>query len=71
MNPLYAQKPAKINSNTFGEITARHIGPATMSGRISALDALVSDPDILYVGSASGGLWKTINGGIKFKAIFD
>ncbi len=71
INPLYAQKPVKINSNTFGEITARHIGPATMSGRISALDALVSDPDILYVGSASGGLWKTINGGVKFKAIFD
>ncbi|MCF8391907.1 MAG: hypothetical protein K9H12_14505 [Bacteroidales bacterium] len=67
----YAQKSVSINTNTFGEITARHIGPATMSGRISAMDALASDPDLLYVGAAGGGVWKTTNGGILFKPVFD
>jgi photosystem II stability/assembly factor-like uncharacterized protein len=42
-----------------------------MSGRISALDAVQNDPRIIYVGSASGGLWKTTNGGVIFKTVFD
>lgn len=49
----------------------RQIGPATMSGRISALDALESDPRILYVGAAGGGVWKTTNAGTTFKPIFE
>jgi photosystem II stability/assembly factor-like uncharacterized protein len=60
-----------VNSSTFGEIRARHIGSATMSGRISALDGLERDPRVLYVGSASGGVWKTLNGGVSFKPVFD
>ena len=68
---LKAQKKPDLNSNTFGEISARHIGPATMSGRISALDAVQNDPRILYAGSASGGIWKTENGGVSFKPVFD
>lgn len=66
-----AQRPVKVNSNTFGEIRARHIGPATMSGRISALDAVQEDPRIIYAGSASGGIWKSENGGVKFEPVFD
>jgi photosystem II stability/assembly factor-like uncharacterized protein len=49
----------------------RSIGPAGMSGRITAIDAVVSNPDIIFVGSASGGLWKTTNGGITWDAVFD
>jgi len=60
-----------VNKNTFGAIKARHIGPATMSGRIAALDAVQHDPRIIYAGAASGGLWKSINGGVQFKPIFD
>lgn len=68
---LHAQRPVKVNSNTFGEIKARHIGPAVMSGRIAAIDAVQSNPDIIWVGSAGGGIWKSENGGIDFKAVFD
>ena len=68
---LSAQTSSSLNSNTFGEIKARHIGSATMSGRISALDAVASNPDILYIGTAGGGLWKTENGGIKVSPVFD
>ncbi len=66
-----SQNNIKIDHNTVGAITARHIVPANMSGRISALDAVDENPNILYVGSAGGGLWKTINGGTTFKPIFD
>ncbi|MFQ5630778.1 MAG: WD40/YVTN/BNR-like repeat-containing protein, partial [bacterium] len=60
-----------IDSHTFGEIKARAIGPAVMSGRISSIDAVHSDPRIIYVGTASGGVWKSKNGGTTFEPIFD
>ena len=40
-------------------MTARSIGPAGMSGRIAAIDAVEADPNIVYVGAATGGLWKS------------
>ena len=61
----------KLDSNSFGAIEARHIGPATTSGRIAAIDGVASDPRIIYVGSAGGGVWKTTNAGTTFKPIFD
>ncbi len=66
-----AQKKVKINYNTFGAIKARQIGPATMSGRIAALDAVDNNPQIIYIGAAGGGVWKSKNGGTTFKPVFD
>ncbi len=68
---VIGQQKISITSSTIDAIKARHIGPATMSGRISALDAVVDDPRVVYVGSAGGGVWKTTNGGTKFKPVFD
>ncbi|MFN4145603.1 MAG: VPS10 domain-containing protein [Runella sp.] len=50
---------------------ARSIGPAVMSGRVTAVDAVVANPDIVYIGTASGGVWKSENGGSTFTPIFD
>jgi photosystem II stability/assembly factor-like uncharacterized protein len=62
----------KIDSETFAGLDARPIGPAAMSGRIAALDAVVEKGRLtLYVGSASGGVWKSVNGGTTFKPVFD
>jgi len=61
----------KIDAATFGAIEARSIGPAIMSGRIMAIDAVNNDPSIIYIGAASGGVWKSTNGGVTFKPIFD
>jgi len=65
----YAQP--KLDKNTFGDIQLRNIGPAVMSGRISAVDALISDPRIIYVATAGGGIYKSENGGTTFKQVFD
>ncbi len=61
----------KIDKNTFGDLKARNLGPATMSGRIAALDAIAENPKILYVGTAGGGVWKSENEGTTFKSVFD
>src|SRR2546430_628529 len=67
-----AQAPVRYDAGTVSGLTARNIGSATMSGRIAAL-AAVDDGGRLtvYVGSASGGVWKSINGGTTFKPVFD
>lgn len=66
-----AQTPVKVDANTFGGLSARAIGPAVMSGRIMAIDAVNSNPNTFWVGTASGGVWKSTNGGTTFKPIFD
>ncbi len=50
---------------------ARSIGPGGMSGRVTAIDVEDRNDAVFYIGTASGGLWKTENGGINFKALFD
>lgn len=52
-------------------MTPRNIGPGGMSGRVTAIDVVHSNPDIMYVGTASGGLWKSTSGGIKWDPLFD
>ncbi|HWX54253.1 MAG TPA: sialidase [Verrucomicrobiae bacterium] len=67
-----AQAPLRFDSGTVSGLTARNIGSATMSGRIAAVDAVDEDGKItMFVGAASGGVWKSINGGTTFKAVFD
>lgn len=60
-----------LTSSALGKMEARHIGPAVMGGRITAIDGYNADPRILYVGAAGGGVWKTTNGGSQFKPVFD
>src|ERR1039457_6059563 len=49
----------------------RNIGPATMGGRVDDIAVVESDPRIIYVGSAAGGIFKTVNGGNTWQPIFD
>lgn len=42
-----------------------------MSGRITAITAVESNPDIIFIGTASGGAWKSENGGVSFTPIFE
>ena len=49
----------------------RAIGPAGMSGRITSIDVVNNNPNVIYVGAASGGVWKSESQGIDWKPIFD
>ena len=49
----------------------RQIGPAAQGGRVSALAVVESDPNTFYAGPATGGVWKTTDGGITFRSLFD
>ena len=52
-------------------IKPRNIGPSGMSGRVTAIDVVLQDPDHIYVGTASGGVWKSESGGITWTPLFD
>lgn len=61
----------KISLDQFKNLKPRSIGPAGMSGRVTAIDALYTNPDLIYLGTASGGVWKTENAGTSWKPVFD
>ena len=52
-------------------LKAQSIGPSGMSGRISAIDAVNADPNMIYVGAATGGLWKSTSGGVTWTPLTD
>jgi len=60
-----------LSSYLFGNLSWRNIGPANMVGRVSDVEGVPGDPNIVYVGTASGGVWKTTNGGTTWEPIFD
>jgi photosystem II stability/assembly factor-like uncharacterized protein len=63
---------AKFDSDTISGLGARNIGSAVMSGRVAAIAAVKENGRLtVYVGAASGGVWKSINGGTTFKPVFD
>ncbi len=55
----------------FGSMRARQIGPALMSGRITDLEGHPTNSRILYVGTAGGGVWRSMDGGSSFASVFD
>lgn len=65
---IHAQE---ITFEHFKAIKARNIGPAGMSGRVTAIDVNLRDQSKIYVGTASGGVWLSENGGISWEPIFD
>ncbi len=70
---IAAAQGTAIDPGTISGLGARNIGSATMSGRISAL-AGYRDPSgklTLFVGAASGGVWKSTDGATTFKPVFD
>lgn len=59
------------NDDLFRDMKWRNIGPANMSGRVSDVEALDDDYRVIYIGAASGGVWKSKNGGTTWDPIFE
>jgi len=55
----------------FSHLEWRNIGPANMSGRVLDIQAVESNPAVVYVGAASGGVWKSTNGGTTWQPVFE
>lgn len=65
----YSSSPP--DSDILKNFDWRCIGPANPGGRIDDFAVVRNKPSIIYVGTASGGLWKTANNGITWKPVFD
>ncbi|MFK7783294.1 WD40/YVTN/BNR-like repeat-containing protein, partial [Psychroserpens sp.] len=60
-----------ISMDLLKNMQPRNIGPGGMSGRVTSIDVVHSNTDVMYVGTASGGLWKSTSGGITWEPIFE
>ncbi len=65
------EKKVLKGKELFGALSARQIGPALMSGRISDIEAHPTNARVMYLGTAGGGVWKSLNGGASFSSVFD
>ncbi|GAB5554300.1 MAG: hypothetical protein Sapg2KO_38910 [Saprospiraceae bacterium] len=61
----------QLDLSNFKNLNIRNVGPANMSGRITTIDVVTNNPKIIYVGAASGGVWKSENGGSAWEPVFD
>ncbi|MFT7151051.1 MAG: photosystem II stability/assembly factor-like uncharacterized protein, partial [Nonlabens sp.] len=61
----------KLDMSMFNNMKPRSIGPAGASGRITSFDVELSNPDVIYAGTAAGGLWRSENGGSTWDVIFE
>lgn len=55
---------------SFGDMHYRWVGPAVMGGRLDVVAGVPRNPKIIYLGHASGGLWKSVDGGLSFESVF-
>ena len=60
----------RLNADVFASLKVRNIGPALVTGRVQDIAIDPKSPNVWYVASAFGGLWKTTNRGTTFEPIF-
>src|SRR3954468_10335514 len=64
--------PVNQSSNpVLSSFRFRNIGPASMGGRLDDIEVSESDPNVMYLGYAVGGVWKSVNHGVSFEPVFD
>ena len=68
---LFLSLPALPQASWFDHLEYRAIGPAIMGGRTTDVEGVPGNPNIVYVATGAGGLWKTTNGGVTWSPIFE
>lgn len=71
VSSAFSQDAVSKGKELFGDLRARHIGPALMSGRITDIELHPTNDRVIFAGTAGGGVWKSSNGGATFNPIFD
>ena len=66
-----APAAAQDHDHPFAAMRARAIGPAGMSGRVADVEVVLSDRNVIYVGGATGGVFKSVDGGLTWDPVFD
>lgn len=70
--PTPAQpEDAATETKSFERLEWRSIGPANMGGRVADIEGVAGRPEVVYVATASGGLFKTTNGGVRWTPLFE
>ncbi len=59
----------QVSLDQLRDLEFRHIGP--VGNRVAAVAGVVGDPLTYYAGAATGGIWKTTDGGEYWEPIFD
>ncbi len=60
-----------VDSATIAGMRWRSVGPATFEGRVADITGIPFPSKTLFVAAAAGGVWKTTNGGVTFRPVFD
>ena len=61
----------QLNMKELSALKPRSIGPAGMSGRVTAITVNPKNQNIMFIGTASGGLWRSTDKGVTWKPVFD
>ncbi len=61
----------KVDVSKLEQLKMRNIGPAGMSGRVTSIDVDLSNPENIFIGTASGGVWQSKSAGVRWEPIFD
>jgi len=70
--PVVPPVPPRLDAAVWpGATSWRHIGPASFGGRIDDIEAVPDDPRIIFVGTASGGIFRSRNNGVTWDPVFD
>ncbi|HKW00547.1 MAG TPA: hypothetical protein VJN96_12020, partial [Vicinamibacterales bacterium] len=71
--PLGGQTPAGVDAAWLAGVKFREIGPTSVGGRVDdfAVGRAAGQPDAVYVAAASGGIFKSVNGGVSWTPVFD
>jgi photosystem II stability/assembly factor-like uncharacterized protein len=70
-SPAASAAPTPAPISPYNRLAFREVGPAVAGGRVTSVAGVASDPKLYYLGSAGGGVWKTVNGGATWTPLFD